>query len=206
MTGFDDVTLDSACCTDGMSAKGPIQEIQDVTVRNRGEKSPMMFSLKDYDALFSHFDPRPYIIRSISDDFISEAKKASKGTKSQIVIFIPKNKRSLQTEEVVTRKLFEHFKRHAKKEKEGFLKIINNGLIYIILGTLLMIVRSIFEFQKYSYHSFGSYFFAIYLEAPSWFLIWEGLRLIVFKSRAKFTNALFYWKMKNSSIDFQSSE
>src|SRR3989339_701864 len=35
--------------------------------------------LDGYDDIFSDFDPRPYSQRSLSDDFLSEAKKVSSG-------------------------------------------------------------------------------------------------------------------------------
>ena len=48
------------------------------------KKSEISLSLDNYDDIFSDFDPRPFSQRALSDDFLIEAKKASRDKVSGI--------------------------------------------------------------------------------------------------------------------------
>ncbi|NYT12918.1 MAG: hypothetical protein GKC01_00225, partial [Candidatus Methanofastidiosa archaeon] len=54
--------------------------------------------LDSYDDLFSDFDPRPYSVRGLSDDFLIECRRAVRGIKTEspvleLRLLVPKNKR-----------------------------------------------------------------------------------------------------------------
>ena len=58
----------------------------------------------NYDEFFSDFDPRPYSQRTLSDDFLHEAKKAVRekaSGKVELTLLIPKNKRAKEIENVI---------------------------------------------------------------------------------------------------------
>lgn len=63
--------------------------------------SEICLILDTYDDIFSDFDPRPYDERGLSDDFLSEARKAVKKKPSETIelkFLIPANKRNLSDE------------------------------------------------------------------------------------------------------------
>ena len=82
--------------------------------RNIEQSSEISLWLENYDELFSGFDPRPYSHRALSSDFLSETKKASidKDEKIDLELLIPSNKRNKTKEEIIRKRLRDHFNRH----------------------------------------------------------------------------------------------
>lgn len=167
------------------------------------KKKQMIFSLDTYDDIFSDFDPRPYSLRSISDDFLEEARKASKGCNKEIIFLVPKSIRSFNLEHTIKKRLKEHFRKHAEIEDKKLKKMINQGIVYVILGNMLILARAVLLYNEIMNKSFFAAFFTGFLETPSWFLIFEGLIMIIFKSRKQVPETLFYDKLKNSTIEFR---
>lgn len=170
------------------------------------KKKQMVFSLDTYDDIFSDFDPRPYQFRSISDDFLDEARKASKGCGNEILFLIPKDLRSLNVEHNIKKRLEEHFRIHYAKEDNNLKKMINQGIIYVILGNFLIFARAVLQFNDIMDKTFFGAFFTGFIETPSWFLIFEGLILIMFKTSKQVPETKFYEKMKSCRIEFESKE
>lgn len=168
--------------------------------------SPVTLALDDYDDIFSDFDPRPYSQRSLSDDFLNEARKATRDNdnKVELIMLVPKNKRSPHQEHIIKKRLREHFVRHANMEQEKMNKIMMNGIIFIILGTAIMLIKTFFQFSGMVDMFFVVAFIVSWIDAPGWFLIWEGLGLIVFRSKEKMPEAEFYMKMADCDINFVS--
>lgn len=168
--------------------------------------SPATLALDDYDDIFSDFDPRPYSIRSLSDDFLNESRKATKDNdgKVELLLLIPKNKRSSHQEHIIKKRLREHFSRHAKIEQGVVKKIMTQGLLFVFLGTLIMFFNTYFIFSGLVEKYFVLSFISVWIETPGWFLIWEGLGTMVFKSKTKIPEAEFYTKMSNCDINFMS--
>ena len=74
--------------------------------------------LDTYEDIFSDFDPRPLGQRALSDDFLSEAKRAIRERKEgsfELHLLIPTTQRSSATEAVVRKRLREHFTKHATR-------------------------------------------------------------------------------------------
>src|SRR3989344_7409018 len=97
--------------------------------------------LDHYDDIFSDFDPRPYSQRALSIDFLDEVKRASKDKPLEALelkFLVPKDKREVSREFIIKKRLRDHFKKHIdllSKEKKD---TINQGAIFIALGTVLM--------------------------------------------------------------------
>lgn len=174
-----------------------------VSEKNQGKKQ-IIFSLDTYDDIFSDFDPRPFSQRMLSDDFLNEAKKASIGGKRGLLFLIPKNEKSVQHETIIKRRLKEFFQKHSDIESKKLARLINNGIIYIILGNVIILVRTILLYNFALDRSFLATFFISLIETPSWFLIFEGLIMILFKSREQVPETVFYNKIKNADIEFKS--
>src|SRR3989344_5995509 len=94
-------------------------------------KSEISLLLDTYDGIFSDFDPRPYNERALSDDFLLEAKKASRDKATgtiELIFMMPADKMDMHQESLIKKRLRDHFKKHharIQKEKKG---IVKNGL------------------------------------------------------------------------------
>lgn len=163
--------------------------------------------LDGYDDLFSDFDPRPYSQRTLSDDFLSEAKKFSKERTSGITelkLLIPADQRNTYHEGVIKKRIRKHFKIQYDllvKERKG---MIREGLLFAIIGIILMIITSFMLFNRHPEKSPFLSFLLILFEPASWFLFWEGSRLVIFESKEKKPDLKVYEKMTNYGIHFMS--
>lgn len=170
------------------------------------QMSQISLWLDNYDDIFSDFDPRPYSQRALSDDFLSEAKKVSRETKHgkvQLKLLVPSDKRDAGHESVIKRRLRERFKEKFESFQKQKRDIIKQGVFFIIVGIIVMIVATflIFEYEEKS--MFVS-FLIVLLEPAGWFLFWEGSNLIVFESKEQKSNLEFYKKMASCEVSFFS--
>lgn len=167
--------------------------------------SQISLGLEGYDDIFSDFDPRPYSQRSLSDDFLVEAKKASIDKVSgtiELKFLVPKDKRGLAKESIIKKRLREHFKRHftlLEKETKNILKL---GFAFTLFGIIVMFIASfiLFHYEKTLFLSF----LIVLLEPAGWFLFWEGSHIILFESKSKKPDLEFYEKMSECEITFLS--
>src|SRR3989344_3166220 len=71
--------------------------------------------INNYNDIFSSFDPRPYSQKALSDDFLSEIKKASldkdKGN-VELRFLIKKSERNPMEEYIIKKRLRHHFHKH----------------------------------------------------------------------------------------------
>ena len=168
------------------------------------QRYEIRLQLDEYNDLFSDFDPRPYSERALSDDFLEEIKKASlgKGEEMDMHFFFPKEKRNTKDEGIIKKRLLIHFKRHYQILQEESRKHKKAGICFTALGIVLMFGATFFLF-KWDTNIFTS-FAIILLEPASWFLFWEGLNLIIFTSKKKQPELVFYEKMSRARIFFSS--
>lgn len=168
--------------------------------------SEISLSLDNYDDIFSDFDPRPYSQRALSDDFLIEAKKASKDKPSggiELKFLMPQEQRNPANENVIKKRLREHFKKHANLLAKEYKQTIHQGVWFASLGIALMLITSILFF-KYTSKSLFISFLIVFLEPASWFLFWEGLRLVIFETKTKKPEHDFYNKMSKCEVNFIS--
>lgn len=161
--------------------------------------------LDSYDDIFSDFDPRPYAERALSDDFLAEAKKASRDKASgtiELQFLVPKDKRNEHQERVIKKRLRDHFRRHfqlLQKEKKDTRK---KGTMFVVIGMLLMLVATFIAFNRYNELTIFMAFLVVLLEPAGWFLFWQGLDLVIFKSKEISPEIEFYEKMTKCEISF----
>jgi hypothetical protein len=163
-------------------------------------------AIDTYDDIFSDFDPRPYSQRALSDDFLLEAKKASKEKVSGMVelkFLVPSEKRKADQENIIKKRLHEHFKKHHDILHNEIRQIIGRGIYFVIAGIILMFIATLIMF-KYPDKSILTNFLIILLEPGGWFFFWEGLGQIVFEAKKKRPDLEFYEKMATSEISFLS--
>ena len=159
-------------------------------------------SLDSYDDLFSDFDSRPYAEKALSHDFIQECKNASLDKKYnfELKLSLPKGKRNYETENVIKKRLKGHFQKHANQTREEIKKIKREGLIWFLLGAVVMVGATfLYDLNEFFYR-----FLLVISEPAGWFLFWEGLDKIFTSAKEKQPDANFHDKMKNASISFNS--
>lgn len=159
--------------------------------------------LDTYDDIFSDFDPRPYSQRALSDDFLNEARKASRGKATgsiEIKFLIPKMQRSIPHEQTIKRRLREHFTRHFNSLNNDRKKTIREGTLFVAFGIVTMFITTLIMFEQDK--SLLLNFLIILLEPAGWFLFWEGLNQAIFSSRKIRPELDFYEKMTRCEITF----
>jgi hypothetical protein len=161
--------------------------------------------LDTYDDIFSDFDPRPYSERALSDDFLFEAKKASKektSGKIELVFLIPENVRSKEVEDMIRKRLHEHFRKHHSLIEEELSHARRNNYLSVGFGMLLMMGATYLELYKLSQPVFS--FIKVVLEPSGWFFTWVGLDKLLYGSTDKKNDLKFYKKMTKCEIVFLS--
>lgn len=170
-------------------------------------KNEVDFWLNDFNDLFSDFDHRPYLERSLSDDFLSEAKRACQYKDSEnlkLKIFLPKKLRDKNDERVVKKRLIEHFEKHSHLLEKEHIHDFVKGIVTTIIGVVTMILVTTFLYKYSDYNDTLNTIIAV-AEIAGWFLVWTGLNNIIFESRTKNPNLEFYKKMSKASIIFYDS-
>ncbi len=163
--------------------------------------------LSSYDYLFSDFDSSAYAERTLSDDFITQAKNISKnkpGTKILVTLLLPANRRNDEEEKVIIERLYSYFKTIHIQLIADARKIKTKGLVLTLVGTITMIAASYMSFikpEKYSAH-----LLIVLFEPAGWFLLWMGLDHLVNTSKETQEELNFYSKMIKSEIKFSNSK
>ena len=78
--------------------------------------------LEGYHDIFSNFDPRPYSEKALSDDFLSECRRAARDKDEQrleLRFMIPKARRDTAEENKIKHRLKEHFHKHYREEQRA---------------------------------------------------------------------------------------
>lgn len=159
--------------------------------------------LDTYDDIFSDFDSRPYSQRAVSQDFLAEAKRASRDMVSgeiELKFLIPADKRNPVQEHLIKKRLIDHFTRHFEMLRKERDEVVKQGLRFVVIGIILMFWATyiLFKFEKI----FLTSFMVILLEPGGWFLFWEGLNKILFESKTKKPEYEFYHKMTKCEVTF----
>ena len=182
---------------------------------NRGEEggnqkiipvSEIRLGLDDYDELFSDFDPRPYLSRALSQDFLDEARRASRNKAYEgleLNLMIATNKRNGAYEPIIKKRLHDHFKKHHTMLKKEVKSIFKMGAAFVILGIISMFAVAVVLFENRG--GILQSFLIIMLEPAGWFFFWEGLNQIIFESKKKSPELEFYEKMAKCKVNFLNS-
>jgi len=168
------------------------------------EIKTIVLYLDNYNDLFSDFDPRPYSVRTISDDFLLELKRVDPEliyNNYHILFVIPKNKRIIKEENIIKKRLIEFFNNEHILHNNSKKKIIQLGGVFIALG-VLVIFLFFYILPKYPHVMDSFSFFQIIFELVGWFLLWEGLNQIIFVSKEKKNHIKLYSRLSKAKITF----
>lgn len=161
--------------------------------------------LDSYDDIFSDFDSRHLSERTVSDDFLSEVKKVcdeKSRNKIHLKLSIPEELRNTDDEKVIIKRLHLYYRNsHQQVEKDARKKNIR-GIYFILAGTLLMLCASYISFlkpQKFYIHTL-----LILFEPAGWFFLWSGLDHLVYFSKSKKADLIYFNKMADAVIRFDN--
>src|SRR3989344_6054398 len=164
------------------------------------ETQALSLKLERYTDIFSSFDIRPYAKRALSIDFLDEIKRAISDKKDEegieIILNIPEKERNESHETTIRERLSAHFKRHYTLVLQEKYRILKLGISMVILGIISMIAATFIIFEDPA-HNLGLSFLVVFLEPAAWFLLWEGMDLIIFNSKKLNPDLSFYKKMSH---------
>lgn len=169
------------------------------------DASEISLILDTYDDIFSDFDPRPYIYRAISDDLLQEIKRATRDRPSglrELRFLIPAGKRNTEDENLIKKRLKDHFKKHYIEFNDQSKKIKRKGYSFALIGIGMIIVASYLE--TFNWDSFLSNLVTIVLEPGGWFLGWTGLDHLIYNLEEHKEDLGLYEKMSQCDFDFVS--
>ena len=145
------------------------QEIRDFSI-----------ALDDYDDIFSDFDPRPYGRRELSGDFLREVEKRDMeagGEKIDVLLFLPKALRYPKNEDIILRRIKEHYAAEIKRVGEKVGSRRQWGVLMTVAGLVLLLIEA-FVVSTPGYATMSGLFGAL-LVPLGWFTMWTGLDRIV---------------------------
>ena len=183
----------------------PQSELKEDQVKVLLEKSEISLLLDSYDDIFSDFDPRPFSQRALSDDFLQEAKRASRDKVSgtiQLRFLIPAAARKPETEAIIRKRLRDHFKKHFLEFEKDSAEKRKSGMIYSVIGLMLMASAAFI-----SYYDDGRLYLRmvnVVLEPAGWFTVWYGLDKVFYTSKDKAPDLEFYRKMSKAEVLFDA--
>ena len=159
--------------------------------------------LSSYDDIFSAFDPSEYSEKTLSDDFIIQAKNILRnkiGNKMSLKLLLPENKRNEEKEEVIVKRLHSYFKNIHQQLESEVRKRNQRGWILTVVGVVIMGLASYISFMKpEKYHV---HFLLVLFEPGGWFLLWAGLDHLVWSSKETKKDLAFNLRMAKSEIKF----
>lgn len=161
--------------------------------------------LDSYNDIFSDFDSRDFNERSLSDDFIHEARKMAKEKpdgKIELQLIMPSSQRNMETEAIIIKSLHSYFRHISSAQNQEKLKTKKRGLIMTAIGFALMILAAYLSSQREPSLIINT--FRVLLEPACWFLVWTGfdqLYAVLYKKNPDYE---FDLRMSHSKISFQS--
>lgn len=168
--------------------------------------------LESYDDIFSDFDPRPTPERALSDDFLSECRRAAHDRREKEIelrLMVPKVNRNLEEEAKIKHRLKAHFHKHLQEKGEEINSIKNEGWRWFSLGAICMIVGAYLYTSGETGGILGltnaNFFYHMLImifEPAGWFLVWEGMDQILLATKEHKHELLFYEKMAQSRVEF----
>ncbi|MBI2558251.1 hypothetical protein HYW20_02925 [Candidatus Woesearchaeota archaeon] len=168
------------------------------------ELSEISIWIDTYDDIFSDFDPRPYSQRSLSDDFLTESRKASmdKAGKLELRLLVSEEKRDAKNESVIKKRLHEHFTKHAQMLKKEIKSTRNKSVIAAFIGILMLLSAT--YIGSFESSAFIMRFLFVLLEPAGWFTTWFALDRLFYTTEKKKEEHNFYEKMSKCEIMFSS--
>ena len=158
--------------------------------------------IDDYDDIFSDFDPRPFGLRALSEDFLAEVRRAVRDRRdgvSELQFLIPGAVRNGPAEATIRKRLREHFRKHAGRLRVKHRRMIRTSLVAAVGGFGLMLVSALLRGQP---PIFWRALLNVVCEPSGWFAVWFGLDQLFYGTKKIGREYEFYRKMARSDVTF----
>ncbi len=174
-----------------------------VDIKSIIERAEISIVLDTYDDIFSDFDPRPYNERTLSEDFLYEAKRAvrDKIHGIELRLLIPKGLRSTANEELIKLRLKSHFRKHYKKSREGHARRNRQAIVLIAVGSVIGLIDA-FMLSLNGLEIIFKDSLEIVLTPASWYTIWTGFDHLMVRPKEDAADEDFYKKMVDAQVTF----
>jgi len=161
--------------------------------------------LDSLDELFSDFDPRSYLKRTVSDDFIAQVRKVvvdQQGKKMILRLQLPAGTRNEKDEDIIATRLQLYFKDKCGQLLKERQNGIRNAIILTISGIALMIFASYITFLNSERYYLQ--LLLVLFEPGGWFCLWTGLDRLIDYSGKRRKELGFYSRMATAQIQFST--
>lgn len=161
--------------------------------------------LDSLDELFSDFDPRSYLNRTVSDDFITQVRRVvadQEGEKMILQLQLPAGIRNKQDEDIIAKRLQNYFTEKYDHLLKGRQNGIRNAIILMLSGIVLMIISSYIVFLNSE--EYYPHLLLVLFEPGGWFCIWTGLDRLLDHTLKQRRELSFYSKMSATQFQFRT--
>ncbi|MBI5227427.1 hypothetical protein HY988_02450 [Candidatus Micrarchaeota archaeon] len=173
---------------DGVSVSGVLQSVS--------------IALDGYDDIFSDFDPSPYAIRLMSEDFLRELKRhytENRHGDFVITFTLPKSLRSEKTENLIRKRIKDHFTSSLSKLRKETYKARREGILRI--GGGMAIAALVFTVPQ-----FETQLPLMILSTLSWYFLWSGYEKFFEAPSAMNKKERFFDKFVSAKYNFVDQE
>lgn len=174
------------------------QELKDIV-----DKAEISLILDTYDDIFSDFDPRPYDQRTLSEDFISEAKKAARDKTKGIELrfMIPQGLRSERSEALIKLRLKDYFRKSYRRAGIELSRQGRQAMMLVGVGAVIGFVDA-FLLSLNGSSTVLRDAVEIILTPASWYTIWTGFDRLLMRPKDMVADREFFRKMAGAQITF----
>jgi len=167
-------------------------------------ESNIRLALDSYNDIFSDFDPRPSENRALSSDFLQECIRAARDKTDEGIelrLMMPARSRKKSEENVIKKRLREHFQKHHKRLDAEGAAIKRKGAAWITAGIILSLIAAKTLSGK---DGFLMTLLFVIVEPASWFSFWTGLDKLFLEDSHHTSKRRFYHKMARAEVKFES--
>lgn len=163
--------------------------------------------LDSYDDIFSDFDPRPHSRRELSEDLLKELNRRFRENPKgglEVRFYIPSTFRDAKLENIIKKRLKEHFLREMQKVKEQMDEQKARGIKYALSGIALLSAELFLTlwWPELVWVRVVS----IILTPAGWFSFWTGMEKILEIPSSLQQQHRFYEKFSKCNYIFVSEE
>lgn len=173
----------------------------------QGAEHGITIWLDTYDDIFSDFDPREFNHRALSDDFLQELKKIAREDDEhqelqEIHLLIPTTVRNKQSEEIISQRLHQYFRKNHQRLREELNKARITALLLILSGLAFLLLAGFISFLHPQ--SVVLHLVMVTLEPAGWFFAWMGYDNLVNTLPKKKSDLEFQQRMSRNKIVFRA--
>ena len=164
--------------------------------------------LDTYDDIFSDFDPRPYQKRALSEDFLKEMQRRyleDKRGRFEVSFTIPAAERDIAAENLIKRRLREHFAFMSRREQDAITYIKRRGYAYIIVGAVVLLAN-VYSLAVLNESNLFYQILSVILVPAGWYGMWTGIGKVVDEPSEAVNRKALSEKFEKANYIFLSAE